>query len=693
MALGLDAGILLMATIVAVIAFVAVVNLWLIPETQTWFIDAMIKMPRFEYDESNNTGNDNYKTYDNLRSIAFVIIAIAMTFSAFILFGEEFYIFRKNQAFSIISHGVLSIILILVFPILWDMFATFVEQLSYYILNPEDSNDINAIKNKVTFIFQQIGSPNVDWNTVLQMLTDPVGAAETIFREVFLAVFKAFISAMTVFLMFVIGTVRIVLTAIMIIALPMILSLSLLPFADRVMSRLKDILIGLSFAPILSALVITAGVAFLNSSNFSDMQGWMASIAIGLLAVSIPTITAPVVGSIVSQLTMIGSSAMLAGTYFGGSAVTGAIKGASNAVHTAMLSGVPFNSLSMAKAAITGAGKGFAVGASSGVLKEVSEGLKSMGFGKLSQPIEEASHTIEQNIRRVGASSASKYINEYTGSVTEGLLPYLATQKRGNLNTEASMDFANTINKLSREGRYEAIADMANGYLGFKNIPNKREFGKTFAEQIQAYSKSKEALARVYAGLEDIKSKGGINSLDADTLAHLVLGRDILRDVASKEFDIEIPNPNFEASSIIKLPKQLEAIAPYVIGADYSIANVLADAEANPTKTSINEKSGALQRIIARNLTRYWDSQHIDTKKSKHIIQEFSHATARKIAEQYSDRPEVIYTLMNNLDNFSFDLSKVDTNKRILSNDDINNLYEQHKDHLEDFGAFFKDKV
>ncbi|MEM4323847.1 MAG: hypothetical protein QXO37_08340 [Candidatus Nitrosocaldaceae archaeon] len=690
MALGLDAGILLMATIVAVIAFVAVVNLWLIPETQAWFIDAMIKMPRFEYNQDTNTGNANYETYDNLRTVSIVIIAIAMTFSAFILFGEEFYIFRKDQAFTILAHGVLSIFVILVFPILWDMFAIFIEQLSYYILNPENPNDMNAINNKVEFIFQQIGSPQIDWNTVLQMLTDPLGAAQTIFQEVFLAVFKAFIAALSVFLMFVIGTVRIVLTAIFAIALPMILALALLPFADRVMNRLKDILIGLSFAPILSSLVITAGVAFLNSSNFSPLQNWMASIAIGLLAISIPTITAPVVGSVVSQLTMIGSSAMLAGLYFGSSSVVGAIRGASSAVSTAIMSNVPFNALSIAKAAITGAGKGFAMGATSGLLKEASEGLKSMGFGKISSPIESVSSNIERRIGKVGATSASKYISEYTGTVTEGLLPYLATQERSDLDMEASMNFANNINKLASEGRYESIADLSNQYLGFKNIPNKEAFGKAFAEEIQAFSKSKEALARVYAGLEDIKSKGGINSLDADTLAHLVLGRDMLRGIASKEFGIEIPNPNFEASSYIQLPKQLEAIAPDIISADYILSNTLAEAEANPTVTSINEKPGALQIVIAKGLSEYWKSQHIDVGKSNHIIQEFSHITARKIAEAYADRPEVIYTFMKQLDNedINFDLSKI-ASKRILSSDDINNIYERHKDHAEDFSAFF----
>ncbi|MEM4400836.1 MAG: hypothetical protein QW776_06765, partial [Candidatus Nitrosocaldus sp.] len=229
-------------------------------------------------------------------------------------------------------------------------------------------------------------------------------------------------------------------------------------------------------------------------------------------------------------------------------------------------------------------------------------------------------------------------------------------------------------------------------YLGFKNIPNKEAFGKAFAEEIQAFSKSKEALARVYAGLEDIKSKGGINSLDADTLAHLVLGRDMLRGIASKEFGIEIPNPNFEASSYIQLPKQLEAIAPDIISADYILSNTLAEAEANPTVTSINEKPGALQEKIARGLTKYFQSQHIDVGKSNHIIQEFSHITARKIAEVYSDRPEVIYTFMKQLDNegISFDLSKI-TSKRILSSDDINNIYERHKDHAEDFSAFFKE--
>ncbi len=340
-----------MVGIIATVAFIAVVNGILIPATQDWFKDAMIKMPKFNYNYNTNTGNENYNTYQNLMNIAIPIITIAMIFAGAVIILEEFYIFRKDQGISIVTRGIVYIIFLLLFPSLWDLFANGIEQISYYIINPNNPNDMNSINNRIQYIFQYIGGivpPTVDWNTVLQFLTNPNDAAQTIFRDVFLAVFKAFIAAMAVFLMFVIDTVRIVLTAIMVIALPLILAFSLLPFAERVFARLKDILIGLSFAPILSALVITTGVAFLESTELTPLQQWMASIAIGFLAILIPTITTPVVGSLVTQLTTIGTGALLASLYMGSQATTGLARGITTTFSTLTQAGV-FNSLPLSR--------------------------------------------------------------------------------------------------------------------------------------------------------------------------------------------------------------------------------------------------------------------------------------------------------------------------------------------------------
>ncbi|GIU71983.1 MAG: hypothetical protein KatS3mg003_1462 [Candidatus Nitrosocaldaceae archaeon] len=667
MALGLDAGILLMATIIAVIAFVAVVNSWLIPSTQAWFIDAMISMPKFDYD---NDGNDNYQTYIRLRDIAFIIIAIALVFSAFILFGEEFYIFRKHQAFSIISNGVIFIILLLVFPSLWDMFASFIEQISYYILNPEDPDDINAINNKVEFIFQQIGSPNIDWDTILQFLTNPNDAAQTIFRDVFLAVFKAFIAAITVFLMFVIGTVRIVLTAIMIIALPLLLAFSLIPFADRVMNRLKDILIGLSFAPILSSLVITAGIALLNSSSFDPLQYWMASIAIGLLAIMIPSITAPVVGSIVSQLTTIGSAAMLSGLYIGSQAVIGGIRGASLSINTAIQSGIPFTSLAMAKSAISGLGRGAMYGSATGIIHSASEALSATGFNKLSYPIQRAEYRLNRSIDRVANVSANRYIQEASGSLTEGLLSYLSLQDRDDIDTSKGIAFANTIKQLADNNEYARIADIANDYLKFNNIPNKEEFGKAFANQIEAYSKNAIAISKLYHNLNDIKNRGGVLSLDTNTISNLIHARDYYRELSSNKYGIIIPNPNFEASDLIK---RSEYINPNVTNAypiKFSIASLMQEAISIPRSEIpvkvreeglkvISDSEGVidLQKSISQSIKGIWGSMNIryDSREINKLSLEF----AKEIAKY---DPETIGIIINGDSSF------------IATNHDLNHL-------------------
>ncbi|MEM4365001.1 MAG: hypothetical protein QXJ44_03730 [Candidatus Nitrosocaldus sp.] len=695
MVLGLDAGVLTLAAIIAVIAFIVFVNGILIPEAGNWFLDAIVKMPRFDYKyQGGEQGNENFSMYRNLRTVSFIIIAIALTWSAVILMGEEFEVYRKGEAFGTLAKGLLTIVLIFTFPAIWDLLASGMEGLAKYVLNPSNPNNANQ---KVSQLWQYIGGivpPDVNWLDILQFLTDPNSSMQTLFRDVFMGVFKAFLAAMLVVLMFIVGTVRIVLTGVLAIALPLVLALSLVPYFDRVMGRLKDMLIGLTVAPVLSALAVSAGLALINSTNFSPLQEWFAAVSVAFLAIMFPVIVAPVLGSLVSSLTTVATGGMLAGLYFGGLGVMGAARGGIGAVQALHQAGVAFNPITYAKAAVSGAGRGFMSGISAGTMRGVGEVLQTTGFGRLAEPAMRMERRFESMTAKAGLGTANEIITNYTGHVTEGLLPSLTLQEYDSStlqqNEKKAVAFANEIQQLAAQGRYAEIADKANEFLRFKRIGNKEAFGQAFAEQIQAYSKSNEAITRLYTGLEDIKNKGGIQRLDQDQLAELVLSRDMLRGIASKEYGIEIPNPAFEVSSYVQLPVQLEVTTPHLYAANYSLSNAIQEAERNPASKIFEGESGALQEAIRRTVEKDFASKGIDIERSAHIIDEFAYTAARRISEQYKDRPDVIASLIEKgIEwNYKFDLKNVD--KPLLTANDIHAIYEAHKDHVEDFAAFFE---
>jgi len=592
MALGLDAGILLMVSLIAIIALIAFVNGVLIPNSQSWFKDSLIKMPRFDY---ANNGNENYNTYNNLRVIAIYIIIIALTFSAIILVLEEFYIFKREQAFTIIAHGTLYLVFLLLFPSLWDMLANTIEQISYYILNPENPNDTNAIDDKVQYIFQYIGgitAPNIDWNTVLQFLTNPNDAAQTIFRDIFLAVFKAIIASIITFLMFVIGIIRIVLTSIMIIALPLILAFSLFPFADRVMQRFKDILIGLTFAPILSSLVITSGVALLNSTEFSPLQEWLASIAIGFLAVSIPTITAPIIGSMVTQLTTIASSAMLGALYMSTQTIANTARGTLSTYKALSESGI-YSSLPLSKRALalsSSAIRGLSTGLTSGVLMQAGEALKSTGFSKLSEPIQLASN----RIMRYGYSRdyANNLINNYQGSAIEGSLLFnIKEADISNVSLEEANRFIDKIKELSNKQDYNAITDTFNDYLQLKSMPNKEELGKSLSTLALAFSSNINSIKAFYAGLNNLKNEPlqSIIESNSNRVNDYIYASNYIRRALEHQYGITIPEDlhKFDINS-----KPNNAIVTQAYETKYKIGTLLSNIENRIAKGDIPDIEG-----------------------------------------------------------------------------------------------------
>jgi hypothetical protein len=581
MVLGLDAGVLTLAVIIAVVAFVLFVNVYLIPEVGNWFLDAVVKMPRFDYTYQNGEqGNANFNLYRQLRTVAFPIIIIALTLTAVYLMGEEFDVFRRGQAFSTLAKGIIIIIFIFTFPSFWDAYSSGVEGLSKWILNPSNPNQANQ---KVTQLFNMIGSiqaPTVDWNTILQFLLNPNDAAQTIFRDVFLAVFKAFIAALLTFLMFVIGTVRIVLTAILASALPLLLALSLVPWFEGIMRRMIDVLIGLSLAPIFSSLIIVAGLSAIQSESFSPLQEWLASIAVAFLAVSFPTIIAPLLGPVVGQMTTIMTGGLLAGTLLGGSAVVGAGAGAVRAVTGLMHAGVPFTPLGYAKAAMSGMMSGLKSGLGYGIAKSTQEALQTT-FPSLARGMTPFVQHAERKLARAGLDTAEGIVMNYAGSTTEGLLPSLAIQtqipesKMPDAIAEATK-FNARIQELASKQKYAEIADIANEYLKLPKIPNKAVFGQMFAEQLQAYSKNPIALAKLHEGLKHIQQEGGLPAQPVDTLAGLIHFRDALRNLAESKYGIAIPNPEFEISDI-RTPEQLPQGAMVIAGypVKYTFANAI----------------------------------------------------------------------------------------------------------------------
>jgi hypothetical protein len=334
-----DAGIIILGAIVVIIAIIAATLAWS-DIMQVTYVSLITTMPKFGYDIDGGAelGNRNFEIYLLLRTISFLLMVFVLMFAGVSIAFEKISLVPPETGFRIISKSVYFVFFFFFFPPLWDILAASVEQFSVWILNPQ--NPADAAKN-VEILLKKIASiecadPNdpkgecqFTLDRLVAGLTDPFGTLKNIFQTSFLGVIKALAFLTFMFTAFLIGTIRQVLTAIVIIGLPVLMILSLLPFFRKIVNKFIDAMLGLLIAPIFSALVLVAGTAYLGTLSSPDpIIEWFAALAIMILATLIPVMLVPMMGPVLGAMHGMVSSALGAGAMITGIAGTGVMQAA-----------------------------------------------------------------------------------------------------------------------------------------------------------------------------------------------------------------------------------------------------------------------------------------------------------------------------------------------------------------------------
>lgn len=357
----LDAGIILLGVIVAIIAIVAATLAWS-DILEVSYTKLIIEMPSFDYDVKAGLegGNQHFEVYQLLRNLSLVILTFVLIFAGASFVFERLNWLPAETGYRILSKSVLYVFVFFFFPPLWDLVASTVEQTSLWLLNPDG---ITETPKNVEFLLTKLGgieSPEFTLDAIIAGISDPFGTLKNIFVGVFLATFKAVSFLIFMFITFLFGTIRLVLNAIIIVAIPLILMLSLLPFFKRITDRFIDALFGLMLAPIFSSLVLVAGVAHIQtlSANSPDpIVEWFAALAVMALSTFIPTILVPFLGSFMRSISPMITGAITTGvkmTGLAGLGVSHGIASLASGVRGYGLMDAGTNPLSLAKMAVSG---------------------------------------------------------------------------------------------------------------------------------------------------------------------------------------------------------------------------------------------------------------------------------------------------------------------------------------------------
>ncbi|MEM0446015.1 MAG: hypothetical protein QXW14_00315 [Candidatus Nitrosocaldus sp.] len=555
MVFGLSAGLLTVIAIFAIIALIAL-SVGIVNTIGNTFVDIAVTVPKFYADSSN------IKMYTFFRDTSLYLLVIILILAGISLMLENFAILPRHTAYSMVSKSALFIILLFAFPLFWDPIAYSIEEFSLYILSPEDPA---RARERVKWVWENISAISAPNMPDPMELLDPTKLSERLFVDVFMGAFKSLIALMLMISLYLIGTIRLVLTAVLIIGLPLILMISLIPFLKRISDMLINTLIGLSIAPILSSLTITAGSAYVMGTNLEPLQLWIASVAIASLAVYFPTLLAPTLGSLVTTISAWVTGAGVSGILLASGSIAGAARGAVAGMST-IASGLESTlgraptTLELARAAMSTpaiktigrtAVEGFGAGTFGGLLASIRPAAEVLSIPSISRFTDNAARSTFTTASNEGREHGMEIVRNFAGSLIEGTIAYYATLKP---NTAVDAREVNrwfyTVKSLYDKGDYEALTGLANEYFRLPdNILHGKEelFGRVFGEHIMHLSKDKRPLTNLYHWLEQMKESGGISKFaDSRLLKEMISNRDTNRERVESMYNIRLPNPNFE---------------------------------------------------------------------------------------------------------------------------------------------------
>jgi len=450
---GADAGILIVTTIASVLAFSGVMML-LIKEIAAGFVDIVTSVPNFEFQVVNgvDSGNFTFLMFSIFRDISFYFFIFVFFLFGILLALKQAQLVTSETLKNMIKSAFVGIIIIMIFPYIWDPISDVSEMSSVWMLNPlysfdkdnpcivssdprvaelvkyqtlmkerssvggivpDDSSICDpALRSNYLFAKAIFGaSVNIDfkseggqwWNVFDQINAYATTVAQGIFGVMFEGITKTAMLFFLATMSALVGSMRYLLTDVIVISLPILLALRSIPVLgiDKLAGVLLGVFVPLLFVPFFTALIITAGSTSLleQEVDVTTVEGtedlnsllsdrylfWVYAVATLSLAVMTPVMFVPMLSSVSSMVGKMVMTGTMTGVMGAASAVQGLAGGGASAMK-GLAAGGSTGALGTLKALGTGAGlKALAGGMSSGGVSGAKNAFRNdlMGSGKI----------------------------------------------------------------------------------------------------------------------------------------------------------------------------------------------------------------------------------------------------------------------------------------------------------------------
>lgn len=313
---GADAAVLILTTIATTLAYVGAMSV-LIKFMASNFTYLTTRVPNFDFQIINGveTGNASFLVFSVLRDMSFQLFILVLVLFAVLLILKQAQLASNETMKKMLQGAVFGIIILLIFPYIWDPISDTAEKSALSLMNPLYTHDENNPCPEFTgtnhssrdALFLQHMTTIAEHSEAVGLTPDPdsicrpallpnylfakalfgadqaleftgdseiawwdIGTkieaqlavfSDSVMSVLFVGLTKTtmlfFLTSMAVF----VSDMRFLLLDVIAISLPLLLVLRCIPFLgiDKMSNTLTEIFIPLLFAPILAALILLAG--------------------------------------------------------------------------------------------------------------------------------------------------------------------------------------------------------------------------------------------------------------------------------------------------------------------------------------------------------------------------------------------------------------------------------------------------
>ena len=534
------------------------------PEYLPLFTESIIYENSTRYTEQEfSDAYPSLAMYGLMVKIALGLFVILLMLAGLSYFFEEFNLVRPGTAYAIIAKMIVLIPLYFVLPYLWDTVALVIESSSLYLMDPFGGDpharttelwcmmgSVACVIDGATFdpinIFENVGDFDRDtalnqdsWNNALQ---SPI-FGEDYLINVLLSLFKGFSVMFMTAMMFVLSALRVMLTEVIIISFPLVSAIGLIPWinTNRISEMFQQNLIGLSIAPIISAIVLSVGLSTIDSQNMPPLRMWFQLLSIGFLAIFFPVMLSPMLGNLSTKVGNMVSTSITSASVAGSAGVKGALQGLTQANKTgmggAMAAGVvSANRFSSANVGASSSGRAlgtmpmgeklkmYGAAGTIGMLGGLGSGLvasstQSMGLGSAASGVSnQISHAGDNKIGRIVTNTlvdnAAKTVTNQLAQieslhmpsspmrVSDGVLVNPGNSMNCMFENDASFDLGQQL--LSEPAARKQFTSLYGQKMGLDSVSHEK-LDTQITEQINAHP---NAAGKLFSEMKNNASQG-----------------------------------------------------------------------------------------------------------------------------------------------------------------------------------------